>query len=65
MEVIDQIVSFVGIWFPVVTSVIGTAAVIATKTPNKSDDKIIQTIWDVVNFFGANFGQAKNDPEQD
>ena len=50
-------------WLPIALSVVGTAALIATKTENKSDDKIIQFILDVINFLGANFGKAKNKPE--
>ena len=34
----------------------GGFAVIASMTPNKSDDRIVQMILDVVNFLGANFG---------
>ena len=42
-------------------SIVGGFAVIASLTPNKSDDRIVQMILDVVNFLGANFGKAKND----
>ena len=42
------------------TSVVGSAAVIATLTPNKSDDRIVQWLLDIVNFIGANVGKAKN-----
>jgi len=44
-----------------VASIVGGFAVIASLTPNKSDDRIVQMILDVVNFLGANFGKAKND----
>ena len=44
-----------------VASIVGGFAVIASSTPNKSDDRIVQMILDVVNFLGANFGKAKND----
>ena len=43
--------------------IIGGAAIIATLTPNKSDDKIIDWAWKIVNFAGANFGKAKNNDE--
>ena len=43
-----------------VASIVGGFAVIASMTPNKSDDRIVQMILDVVNFFGANFGKASN-----
>ena len=42
-------------------SIVGGFAVIASLTPNKSEDRIVQMILDVVNFLGANFGKAKND----
>ena len=43
-----------------VGGIVGGFAVIASMTPNKSDDSIVQTILDMVNFLGANFGKAKN-----
>lgn len=49
-------------WLPIVTSVVGTFALIAVVTPNKSDDKIVQFLEDVINFLGGNTGKAKNDP---
>ena len=49
--------------FAVITSVVGTFALIATLTPNKSDDKISLVVLDVVNFLGANTGKAKNKDE--
>jgi hypothetical protein len=44
-----------------VASIVGGFAVLASLTPNKSDDRIVQMILDMVNFLGANFGKAKND----
>ena len=44
-----------------VASIVGGFAVLASLKPNKSDDRIVQMILDVVNFLGANFGKAKND----
>ena len=44
-----------------VAGIVGGFAVIASMTPNKSDDRIVQMILDIVNFLGANFGKAKND----
>ena len=40
--------------------IVGGFAVIASMTPNKSDDRVVQMILDMVNFLGANFGKAKN-----
>jgi len=61
----SELVSFVGDNYvsilSAVASIVGGFAVIASLTPNKSDDRIVQMILDVVNFLGANFGKAKND----
>ena len=43
-----------------VGGIVGGFAVIASMTPNKSDDRIVQMMLDMVNFIGANFGKAKN-----
>lgn len=51
--------NYVGI-ISAAASIVGGFAVIASMTPNKSDDRIVQIILDVVNFFGANFGKASN-----
>jgi len=44
----------------VALSVVGTFALIASRTPNTVDDKISQFFMDVINFLGANLGAAKN-----
>lgn len=44
------------------SAIVGAAATIARFTPNTSDDRIIQTILDLINFLGMNHGKAKNDP---
>tara|TARA_Y100001951_G_C11284567_1_gene267732 strand:+ start:1438 stop:1629 length:192 start_codon:yes stop_codon:yes gene_type:complete len=44
-----------------VAGIVGGFAVLASLTPNKSDDRIVQILLDVVNFLGANIGKAKND----
>ena len=54
------IVDFLTQWLPVALQVAGVFAVIATLTPNKVDDKIIQFVMDLINFLGGNFGKAKN-----
>ena len=43
-----------------VGGIVGGFAIIASMTPNKSDDRIVQMNLDMVNFIGANFGKAKN-----
>lgn len=40
--------------------IIAAASVIATATPNKTDDKILQKILDVINIVGMNVGKSKN-----
>ena len=61
----SEVSSFVGGNYLVILSsvagIVGGFAVLASLTPNKSDDRIIQIILDIVNFIGANFGKAKND----
>jgi len=47
-------------YLPVILAFLGAFSVLATKTKNKSDDKIVQFILDLVNFFGMNIGNAKN-----
>jgi len=43
-----------------VTSVVGGFSVIATMTPNKSDNQVVDMMMRVVNFLGANVGKSKN-----
>lgn len=56
----DGFIDFVKVWFPVVSSLVGTFALVATITPNRSDNAIADILCRFVNFLGANFGQAKN-----
>lgn len=62
MEQLIAIVNAIIGWIPEALAVVGAFALIAVRTPNKTDDRIIQVILDVINFLGANFGKAKNDP---
>ena len=61
----SEVRSFVGgnylVILSSVASIVGGFAVLASLTPNKSDDRIVQIILDIVNFVGANVGKAKND----
>lgn len=43
-----------------VTSVVGVASMVATLTPNETDNKLTQVLLNFINFLGANFGAAKN-----
>jgi len=47
----------------IATSVIGTFALIASMTPTKKDDTIVGYLTKLIDFLGANFGQAKNADE--
>jgi len=57
LVVINKVVS----WLPEALALVGAFALIASRTPNKVDDKIGQWFMDIINFLGANFGKAKND----
>jgi hypothetical protein len=50
----------VAFWISLATSIVGTFAIIAAKTPNTVDNRIAQFIMDAINFLGANLGKAKN-----
>lgn len=46
--------------FSVVTSVVGTAAIIAKATPNPVDNAIVDWLIKLINIVGMNFGNTKN-----
>jgi hypothetical protein len=50
----------IGNIFQIITGVVGIAAIVATMTPNDSDNELIQKILDFVNLLGANVGNARN-----
>jgi len=43
-----------------VLAFVGIASTIATLTPNKTDDKAVQFVLDIINMLGMNVGKAKN-----
>ncbi len=45
----------------VVSSVIGAFSVIATVTPNRIDNAVIDILLRVINVLGMNFGNSKNE----
>jgi len=53
-------IGFITKYLPIALQVVGVCAVIATMTPTKVDDKIVQKILDVLNFLAGNIGKAKN-----
>lgn len=61
MDVIINVVDFLKEYFNIFIEVVGVFALIAAATPNKSDDKIVQVLLNLVNFLGANFGKASNE----
>jgi hypothetical protein len=63
-EVFSSVTGFITEYYDVVFALIGVFALIATKTPNKADDKIIQALLDIINFAGANVGKAANKDEE-
>ena len=60
MEVLTLITTKFVAWLPIVIQTVGVFALVASKTANKSDDKIVDMILKVINFLGANFDKAKN-----
>lgn len=49
-----------GVYLDIVLTVIGAASAVATMTPNKSDDEVMQNVLNVVNVLGMNIGNSKN-----
>lgn len=59
-ELLSSITAFIMNYYDTALAVVGAFALLASKTPNKTDDRIVQGMLDLVNFVGANFGTAKN-----
>lgn len=49
----------------VLTSIVGTFALIATATKNESDNKVADILLKLVNFLGANWGNASNATDEE
>lgn len=60
MEFILAAIAYVQNNIAQILQVVGGFAAIATLTPNKADDKIVQMVLDAINTFGGNFGNSKN-----
>tara|TARA_R110000824_G_scaffold17145_11_gene70079 strand:+ start:2489 stop:2665 length:177 start_codon:yes stop_codon:yes gene_type:complete len=56
----DWIVGNAGNMVDIALKIIGAFAVIATMTPNESDNKIADGLMRLVNMLGANFGKSSN-----
>lgn len=48
-----------------IPAMIGVFSVIAKYTPNKSDDKLAQMAWDILNVIGQNSGAANKMREKE
>lgn len=48
-----------------IPAAIGVFSVIAKYTPNKSDDKLAQMAWDILNTIGQNSGAANRMREKE
>ena len=46
--------------FVILTQVVGVAALVATLTPNTSDNNAVDFVLNIINMLGANVGRAKN-----
>ena len=46
----------------IIVQLVGVASLIATLTPNESDNKAVDFVLNLVNMLGANVGKASNDP---
>lgn len=47
----------------ILVHIVGVAAVVATLTPNESDNKAVDFILNLINMLGGNLGRASNDPD--
>jgi len=50
-------------YLQVAVQIVGAFAIIATWTPNSSDNKIASFLLEMINFLGGNLGKAKNAPD--
>ena len=56
----DWIIGNSGNMVDIALKIVGAFAVIATMTPNESDNKIADGLMRLVNMLGANFGKSSN-----
>ena len=54
--IIDNLPTYIEL----ITQVVGVFALVATLTPNTSDNAIVDFILKLINFGGANVGSSKN-----
>jgi hypothetical protein len=56
----EWITSNWGNLYSIITQVVGIAALVATLTPNTSDNKAVDFVLNIINMLGANIGKSKN-----
>ena len=56
----DWIIANWGQITQIIVSVVGVAAIVATLTPNSSDNNAVDFLLNIVNALGGNVGKAKN-----
>ena len=56
----EWITSNWGNLYSIITQVVGVAALVATLTPNTSDNKAVDFVFNIINMLGANIGKSKN-----
>lgn len=59
---VGAIITWITTNLDLITQIVGVAALIATLTPNESDNAIVDAILRAINFTGANLGNARNAP---
>jgi hypothetical protein len=60
MEPITSTISWITSNLAVLLEIVGAFSLIATLTPNKTDNEIMDWVMKAVNFLGANIGKAEN-----
>jgi len=56
----EWITSNWGNLYSIITQIVGVAALVATLTPNQSDNKAVDFVLNIINMLGANVGKSKN-----
>lgn len=60
METLATLLQDMPVWITAITTVVTAATAITAITPSKSDDKVLASILNVLNFLAGNFGRNKN-----
>ena len=57
---LQAIIAVIVEWVPKISTVVAGCALIATVTPTKVDDRLLQLTLDIINKIGLNIGKAIN-----